>query len=606
MLDLKELKSKILFNLYFRAFQLLKSKEKPYLFYLICSSLLNGFLQFFALVGVIPLINLIIDKEKFYETKVGVFIINNFQIEDINHLLLLSSVSLILVIVFKNFYAWFHVGLIAKFIANIEIRMRDETLNEVIYSKFEWISSYNSNYLREVVFNYAGAWSSQFIKSILILKNEFLVLLFILFTLIYMDPFSAITIIFFSIVISYFVILISRKKLYFLEEKKRSSFVKAAHLLINAFQGIKDIKMSQSEYYFKQNFNKLSKVAAFSEASRQQWQILPRLIIESFAYCLVIFVLIAIIFYGDDIRASASILAVYAFAAFRIMPIVSQFVTNINSIINVTPLLEQLMKIKKETGKSDHNNQKSINIKKTIEFKNLSFQYHQKSDFILSHVNIKLKRGNIYGLVGLSGAGKSTLINLMSGILYPTDGEILIDGNKINIKQIKYLRNFINYVGQDPYIFDGSIEENIVFSSNLNELDKQFVVESLIKAQLSEWVENKKIKKIELGERGNKLSGGQRQRLSIARAFYNKSDLVIFDEGTSALDGIQESYIKNILIKLKSKSIVFLIAHKISSIQNCDKIFVLENGTISDVGTHKELTKRNNFYKNVVLNQMIK
>ena len=223
--------------------------------------------------------------------------------------------------------------------------MRNNTLDKVIHSRFEWINNYNSNYLREVVFNYAGAWGSQFVKSLLILKNELLILFFILGTLIYMDPASAVTLIILSALVGMTIIFIVKNKLYFLEEKKRSTFVKAAHLLINAFQGIKDIKMSQSENYFNNKFNKVSKVASDAEATRQQWAILPRLIVETFSYCLILLILSMIIFFGNDMKTSVPILAVYAFAAFRIMPIVSQCISNFTSIINVTPLLEQLLKL---------------------------------------------------------------------------------------------------------------------------------------------------------------------------------------------------------------------------------------------------------------------
>ena len=405
------------------SFDLLKVDEKFYTIFLLFSSLINGFLQIFALFGVIPFINLIVEKNNFYNTNLGIFVKNNIGFFDVNNLfLLLSAVFLILIVLFKNFYSWFHVGLVAKFIAKIEVRMRNNTLDKVIHSRFEWINNYNSNYLREVVFNYAGAWGSQFVKSLLILKNELLILLFILGTLIYMDPASAVTLIILSALVGMTIIFIVKNKLYFLEEKKRSTFVKAAHLLINAFQGIKDIKMSQSENYFNNKFNEVSKVASDAEATRQQWAILPRLIVETFSYCLILLILSMIIFFGNDMKTSVSILAVYAFAAFRIMPIVSQCISNFTSIINVTPLLEQLLKIRLETDYIDSFNEKKIKLKKSLELKNISFKYDEHNKFVLNKINYKLKKGYIYGLVGLSGSGKSTLINLMSGILYPNQG----------------------------------------------------------------------------------------------------------------------------------------------------------------------------------------
>ena len=119
------------------------------------------------------------------------------------------------------------------------------------------------------------------------------------------------------------------------------------------------------------------------------------------------------------------------------------------------------------------------------------------------------------------------------------------------------------------------------------------------------WINKNSIRKIDLGERGQKISGGQVQRLAFARTFFHRKDLIIIDEGTSALDGIQEDEIKKILYKLRKNSIIIMVAHKISTVQNCDEIFVLENGRITDKGPHKSLLRTNKFYKDVVMNQMI-
>ena len=140
----KKYKFKKSLNFYFLSFDLLKVDEKFYTLFLLFSSLINGLLQIFALFGVIPFINLIVEKNNFYDTDLGIFVKNNIGFFDVNNLLLLSAVFLILIVLFKNFYSWFHVGLVAKFIAKIEVRMRNNTLDKVIHSRFEWINNYNS------------------------------------------------------------------------------------------------------------------------------------------------------------------------------------------------------------------------------------------------------------------------------------------------------------------------------------------------------------------------------------------------------------------------------------------------------------------------------
>ena len=155
------------------------------------------------------------------------------------------------------------------------------------------------------------------------------------------------------------------------------------------------------------------------------------------------------------------------------MPLLSSLIVNTTAIINVTPLLENLLKIMNEAKSIEINNKSNLNLNKKIELKDISFNFKSKSKNILNKINLKLKKGNIYGLVGLSGAGKTTLINILSGILYPTSGTIAVDGNKILKINLKLLRNFISYIGQDIYIFNGDIIENIIFSDKKNLLVKK-------------------------------------------------------------------------------------------------------------------------------------
>ena len=359
--------------LYKKSFNLLSKKDKKRLFILILSSVFNGLLQFSVLIGVIPFVNLIIKKDNFFNTKMGSYFQNTFHINDVNILLICTALSLIILIFFKNFYSWFHIGLIAKFISTKEVKMRNIMLQKVMYSSYAWIRKYNTNYLREVVFNYSGAWSSQFIKPLLLLKNELIVFLFILSTLFVLNPKVVLIILGISCVIGIMVIYIVKNKIYFLEEKKRNAFVKAADVLINAFNGIKDIKMSQSENHFFGKFQFVSSEASKAEAERQQWAILPKLIIETFAYSIVLFILVFLIFFERNFENSISLIAVYVFAAFRVMPLLSSLIVNTTAIINVTPLLENLLKIMNEAKSIEINNKSNLNLNKKIELKDISF-----------------------------------------------------------------------------------------------------------------------------------------------------------------------------------------------------------------------------------------
>ncbi len=593
-------------TLYLNAFKLLKYSERSKVFLLLLSSVFNGFLQLFALVGIIPFINLVVDSNKFLDSKIGKFIYQIVQINDVDHLLIFLAFSFIFIVLIKSFYAWFHVGLLAKFVSKNEIEIRDKLFKKIIFSKYEWIKKYESNYLREVLFNYSGAWATQFLKPILLLKNELIIFIFIVSSLIYVNPTLSLIVIFVSFFVGSLTIFIIKNKIYFLEEMKRNAYIKAAQLLMNVFHGIKDIKMYQSEKYFNKKFHAISCDASIAQAVHQQWAILPKLIIESFTYCMILFILIFLIFFENNLSGMLSTIGVYAFASIRIMPLVSSLIAISALLINVTPILKHFMKIINESDMYEIDNKKNIRLKKSIQFKNIFFKYRNNKDISLKNINFKLTKKHIYGIVGLSGSGKTTLIDLVCGILYPKSGEIIIDDKLVNKSDVKSFRNFIGYVGQQVYVFDGDIIENISFSSSKKNHDIEKAKKSLINAQLSSWVTKSKIKNIDLGEQGKKISGGQIQRLGIARIFYKEFDIVVIDEGTSALDGINENEIKKILLELKKNSIILMVAHRVSTIQICDQIFVVENGEITDKGSHKKLMSTNDFYQNVVIAQMIK
>lgn len=223
---------------------------------------------------------------------------------------------------------------------------------------------------------------------------------------------------------------------------------------------------------------------------------------------------------------------------------------------------------------------------------------------IFENLNFKVTPNTTVAFVGKSGSGKSTILNLMSKMFEVDGGEVLIDGHNINDLNKDTLRRTISLVNQFPYIFDMTIEENLKLAkadATQEELEK-----AIAKASLSEFVESLP-KKLEtkVGESGIKLSGGQKQRLAIARALLRNSPIIIFDESTSSLDNFAQEEVKKSIDGLKGKSTIVIVAHRLSTIKNVDKIFFLDNGLIVDAGTFDELFERNEKFKSMFLAENI-
>ncbi|MDR2407536.1 MAG: ATP-binding cassette domain-containing protein [Bacteroidales bacterium] len=236
---------------------------------------------------------------------------------------------------------------------------------------------------------------------------------------------------------------------------------------------------------------------------------------------------------------------------------------------------------------------KSIN--GDIEFKDVSFRYGTRAE-IFKDLSFHIKKGQCVGFVGPSGCGKTTMLKLLLKYYIPDSGKIYIDNNDLNDIDNEILRNHIGYVPQDIFIFSGTVAENIALHKP--DADLKEIIDVAKKSYCNSFIENMPEKyNTKLNERGTILSGGEKQRLAIARALLIDPDIIIFDEATSNLDNINEMMIQEILEKLRGVVTIIIITHRLTTIINCDNIFVMDNGKIIDQGKHCELLQKDGLYK---------
>ena len=275
------------------------------------------------------------------------------------------------------------------------------------------------------------------------------------------------------------------------------------------------------------------------------------------------------------------------------LPRASVSARRINEVIDTEPSIKD----KKETKKFDSNK------KGLVEFKNVSFRYPDADTEILEDINFTAEPGKTTALIGSTGSGKSTVVNLIPRFYDVTEGELLVDG--VNVKDVsqKDLRDIIGFVPQKGILFSGTIESNIKYS-NENMSDEQMKLAAEI-AQATEFIDSKSNKyKDSIAQGGGNVSGGQRQRLSIARAIAKDPEIFIFDDSFSALDFKTDSKLREALAEKTHDKTVIIVAQRISTILNADKIIVLEEGKIVGMGTHEELMQNNETYKQIALSQL--
>lgn len=349
---------------------------------------------------------------------------------------------------------------------------------------------------------------------------------------------------------------------------------------------IKETKVLRKEAYFLKAFSKAYE--EFGNANRKFLFMnqVPRMIIESTVVCGLLLLIIVKMLLGTPAKEIVPLLGVLALAAFRLMPSANRIVNLSNNIRFNMPLFNELydeyMHIKNSAVLVDDklfnsDEAKKLKFNNEIKVTDIRFNYLNNKDILLD-ISFIIPKGKFVGIVGPSGAGKTTFVDILLGLLEPTGGSITVDGVDI-FSNIRSWQANLAYVPQSIYLIDGTIKENIALGVAENEIDDKLINKVLHMAEMYDFVYSQPDNiNTNVGERGVKLSGGQRQRIGIARALYQQPEVLILDEATSALDNETEKSITDTILKLKGKITIIAIAHRTSTLEQCDFKVKFENG----------------------------
>ena len=444
--------------------------------------------------------------------------------------------------------------------------------------------------------------STKLITPLLNLSHKIILVISISIILAIYNPYVVIIgILVFSII--YYLILFNVKKIIHKYTKTESElFKKRNQLIFNTFQGIKEIIIYNLKNYFQKNFN-IVNYEHIKPAVRLGLVVqLPRFVVEAFSYIVIILSILIALILGFGTKSILPTLAIYAFAGLKLLPSFQQIYMSIVNIKNGKVIFDKHKnKIVNNTSGSASLSRKvnKFNFKKSISFRNLKFSYSKEDKKNILEINkFQIKKNSIIGIAGGTGSGKSTLVDLIMTIIEPTKGKILIDGKVLKQNQKKsWISNFA-FVSQNPYFANTSVLNNIAFGIESSEVDLKKVKESILAANLSNKINTlSEGLKTEIGDNGLKFSGGERQRMAIARALYFEKDIIVFDEATSAVDSLTEKEIIKSIKRLKKKKTIIIIAHRVSTLKICNKIYLLSNGKISGSGSYKYLLEKNKYFQ---------
>ena len=419
-----------------------------------------------------------------------------------------------------------------------------------------------------------------FLPLLNIITHFFTLSLILIFLIIYQTKITFIIIIIFM---SFFLLFyfFSKKEIARIGKQRFDVNSERFRIVNNGFRLLREIKFRNLENFFFRNFEIPAYKYSQSQVISLTLASLPKYAIEILVILIGSVYIIYNIYNNIPLLNILPNIIIFSFAAYRILPSISQLYYNYTLIKYSSKSLD---KIKETFNLMDKNNlyvskKQILNLNHKLELENVSFKYSEKNNHIIDNINIKFKKGDIIGLFGNSGSGKTTFINILLGLLTPTSGVIKFDNEKIINFKSNNLNKLISFVPQDFYLLDLSIKENICIGLENHEINKENLENAIRLSRLDVLVKDKGIDFI-IGENGNKLSGGQRQRISLARSLYYKPKMLILDEATSSLDKKTELEIINDIINPDVATIVLVVSHDKELIDKCNIIYKIQNTNI--------------------------
>lgn len=592
---------------FIRSFKALFSRftslQKKQFFVLLTAMLCLAFLDTAAVCTIAIFASAISDPQDVLTSKYMVYtkgLIHFSFLYSERGIVLVTSVIAIVMLALKNFFKGGVSYWRTKFGATVEAYFGGILFNGFLKSPYEWHILQNSADLVNAILwrKYMG---QQFIVPCLNMFNDILMMCILLSVLLIAQPLVSITIIIVIGVIAWIIYKVIRVRI-----DKMAAYARNYDLAINkdttmAFHGIKDIKISQMQKGFFTKF--IEQVAPLSKITALQvfYGELPVLILETVGFILLGFSVCIMLFVTTSSTSTVvGSMALIALVAWRGLPALSRVLGSISKIRNALPYLSRQLDYIKliesySIGEDEclSNDIPDISFTQKIRLKDVCFRYNQSHSYVLQGIDFAIMKGSTVGIVGTSGAGKSTLVDLLTGLLKPSEGDVLIDGDLISKNNHPQWLSKIGYVAQSPYIYDGTIAENVAYGFTKEKIDIERVNQCCEMASMSDFLYDLPDHvNSHIGERGVKISGGQKQRVAIARALYTNPEIMIFDEATSSLDSKSEKAIMDTIYSLKGRQTIIIIAHRLTTVENCDELIWLESGKVKMIGKPKKILQK--------------
>ena len=579
-----------------KVYKLLPRSDKYKFLFLFFMMIIASFIELLG-IGIIPaFIITIADSDVVFSYPYVGDLLHLIGIQTSKQLITFSAILLMVIYFIKNAYLILYNYVKVKFVKKRLVILQNRLFKAYLTAPYTYYINQNSAILLRNVTSEVNKVITGTLLPLLEIILSTMMGLFIIGSLLYLEPLITVVAIVVMLGGGLFFLNITRDKIKDAGRQDRRARASMNKVVLQALGAFKDTRVLKREKMFLDQYDKFAFQSVRANIYKSVVGAFPKSIIELLLVLGILSITLIMVWEGREFSVIMPILVLFGVAGVKMMPI---FITvikvsndlryNAASVEVVYRDLKYLEKEYFEFKKDLLDDTKRLELNHEITLKNVSFHYPGTNEVVVDNVSLTIPKGSAIAFVGSSGAGKTTIVDIILGLLEPGSGSVEVDGVNIQDNIHGWMEN-IGYIPQSIYLLDDKIFKNIAFGIPVDELDDFKLNAAIDAAQLKELVEkipggiNSKI-----GEKGIRLSGGQQQRIGIARALYNNPQVLIMDEATSALDNLTEKVVIESIERLRGDRTIIMIAHRLTTVQNCDMIYMMKDGKIVNQGTYEEL-----------------
>lgn len=592
-----------------KLFLLLTPGERRRIFPLIAAIMIMGLMQVAGVASMLPFLNIISDPSIVQENQWLGRLYLALGFDDPNAFLFFIGCLALVMLFLANACSAFTAWLMSSFSWSNQHRLSQRLLARYLSWPYIAYLTRNSADLRKNILVESAVFSNGVLLPAMKLLGYGFTTLFILAFLVWLNPLLAL--ITMAVLGGAFALVYAavRRRLDRAGRMRMEANTLRFKAAAEAFGGIKEAKVLGRESGFLAQFSAPARDFARTNTTKEVFSQVPRFALETLAFGGILLIVLILMAVEGDVRRIIPITGVYAFAAYRLMPALQNIYQSASTIRFNLVVIDTLHDHLTDEGPAEYTGSAThpganpaahdLPFAEAISLKNITFRYPNALEPALHGIDITIPRHRMVALVGPTGSGKTTLVDIVLGLLRPQAGALTVDGTVIDTTNLRRWQNMLGYVPQSIYLADDTVARNIAYGIPPQEINRAAVERAARIANLHDFVVGELPRGYDtvVGERGICLSGGQRQRVGLARALYHDPEVLILDEATSALDNETERLVLSEIERVGATRTVIMIAHRLTTVQHCDIIYVLEQGQVIARGTYTELMAGNSRFR---------